>query len=227
MRQIRLRVAILAITAVLVGCGGSTNGPAGQAELRVLHATPALGALDVQVGGVTVIHGVSYGNASAVVNVPAGQQHVQVRAGGQTLGELDVDFSLQHVNGIVVANGVPQFLDLVTPDTGQVASNRANIRMINVVGPTSQPPTLLSVLVHAPDPQNPDSVMRFGMDSRIASYGTLMYFNPGHFSFTYVPSGGTTVLAEAQFDVAIGETRAVVLERGADGSYRVQVVTEH
>jgi hypothetical protein len=66
------------------------------------------------------------------------------------LGELDVDFSLQHVNGIVVANGVPQFLNLVTPDTGQVASNRANIRMINVVGPTNQPPTLLAVLVHAP-----------------------------------------------------------------------------
>ena len=190
-----------------------------------MHATPALGAIDVEVGGVTVIHGVSYGTSSRLVQVPGGQQHVVVRAGGQVLGTLDESLSLQHVNSVVVASGVPQFLELVTPDTGQVVSNRANIRMINVVGPTNQAPTLLAVLVKAPN-ANPDSVIRFGMDAQIASYGTLLYFDPGHFSFQYIPSGGTTVLAETAFDVAAGETKAVVLERAADGTYRVQVVIE-
>jgi len=125
-----------------------------------------------------------------------------------------------------VAGGTPRFLEQTTPDTGQVISNRANIRMVNVVGPTTQPPTLLQVKVTAPN-ANPDSVMTFGMDTQIASYGTLMYFDPGHFSFRYLPSGGATVLLETAFDVAAGETKAVVLERGADGVYRVQVVVEH
>ena len=227
-----MRVGIRFVGYVVIPCGllfgacsDSPNGPAGGAALRVLHATPALGPVDVDVAGVTVIHSVAYGTASSLVQVPGGQQHLVVRAGGQILGELDLMLSLQHVNSVVVASGTPRFLEIVTPDTGQAISNRANIRMVNVVGPTSQAPTLLQVLVKAPS-VNPDSVIRFGMDAQIASYGTLLYFDPGHFSFKYVPSGGSTVLTETSFDVAAGEKKAVVLERGADGVYRVQVIVE-
>jgi hypothetical protein len=193
--------------------------------LRVLHATPALGPVDVEVAGVTVVHSVAYGTASSLVQVPGGQQHLVVRVGGQVLGELDQTLSLQHVNSMVVAAGTPRFLTMVTPDTGQTVSNRANIRMVNVVGPTTAPPTLLQILVRAPN-ANLDSVATFGLDTQIASYGTLMYFDPGHFSFTFVPAGGATILAEASFDVAAGEKKAVILERAADGTYRVQVLVE-
>ena len=224
----KLRIRSLAVATVILAaaCGGSTSGPAGNAELRVLHATPALGPVDVELGGVTVAHGVAYGTASGVINVPGGQQHLVVRSAGQVIGELDALLSLQHVNSVVVVDGAPRFLEQTTPDTGQAISNRANIRMVNVVGPTSQPPTLLQVKVVAPN-ANPDSVITFGMDAQIASYGTLMYFDPGHFSFRYLPSGGVTLLAETSFDVAAGEKKAVVLERGADGVYRVQVLIEH
>jgi hypothetical protein len=220
-RSLPIVCAILA-----AACGGSTSGPAGNAELRVLHATPALGPVDVELGGVTVARGVAYGTASGVIDVPGGQQHLVVRSAGQVIGELDAMLSLQHVNSVVVTDGTPRFLEQTTPDTGQAISNRANIRMVNVVGPTSQPPTLLQVKVVAPN-ANPDSVITFGMDAQIASYGTLMYFDPGHFSFRYLPSGGATLLAETSFDVAAGEKKAVVLERGADGVYRVQVLVEH
>jgi hypothetical protein len=214
------------LAMLLAACGGSTTGPTGEAELRVLHATPALGPVDVEIAGATVVQGVSYGTASRLLDVPAGEQHIVVRSAGQVLGELTATLSLQHLNSIVVADGTPRFVEQVTPDTGQVISNRANIRMVNVVGPTSVPPTLLAVKVVAPN-ANPDSVITFGMDATIASYSTLMYFDPGHFSFRYLPSGGSTVLAETAFDVAAGETKTVVLERGADGVYRVQVLIEH
>jgi hypothetical protein len=227
-----MRVGIRFVGYVVIPCGllfgacsDSPNGPADEAELRVLHVTPTLGPVDVEVGGVTVVHSVAYGTASDLVQVPGGQQHLVVRAGGQILGELDQTLSLQHVNSVVVADGTPRFLTLVTPDTGQAISNRANIRMVNVVGPTNQAPTLLQVLVKAPNP-NPDSVATFGLDTQIASYGTLMYFDPGHFTFKFVPAGGSTVLAETSFDVAAGEKKAVVLERGANGIYRVQVIVE-
>ena len=227
MRRTALPLSLLIPGVIFAAaCSGSTAGPAGDAELRVLHATPALGPVDVELGGTTVAHGVSYGTSTAVIEVPGGQQHLVVRSAGQVLGELDAVLSLQHVNSVVIAGGTPRFLEQATPDTGQVISNRANIRMVNVVGPTSLPPTLLQVKVVAPN-ANPDSVITFGMDSQIASYGTLMYFDPGHFTFRYFPSGGITLLAETSFDVAAGETKAVVLERGADGGYRVQVLIEH
>lgn len=206
-------------------CANSPNGPAGGAELRILHATPSLGPIDVEVAGVTVAHSIGYGSASSLIEVPGGQQHLIVRAGGQILSELDHVLSLQHVNSLVVAGGTPRFMTQVVPDTGQPVSNRANLRMVNVVGPTSAPPTLLQVKLRAPNP-NPDSVATFGMDALIASYGTLMYFDPGHFDFTYVPAGESTVLATVSFSVAAGEKKAVILERSADGTYRVQVVVE-
>lgn len=221
----RLLRAIVAPCGILLAACSTSNEPAGEAELRVLHATPALGPVDVAVGGVTVVHGVAYGTSSTLVRVPAGVQHLVVSAGGQTLGTLDPMLSLQHVNGVVIANGAPQFLSEVTPDTGQSISNRANLRMVNVVGTNLQPPTLLDVLVHAPN-ANPDSVITFGVDASIARYGTLMYFDPGHFSFTFVPRGTATVLAQVSFDMAAGEKKAVVLQRATDGSYSVQVIVE-
>jgi len=223
--SIRILATIVAPCGILLaGCGG-TNEPAGEAELRVLHATPALGPVDVAVGGVTVVHGIAFGTTSTLVRVPGGQQHLVVSSGSQILGALDPMFSLQHVNSVVVAGGAPQFLSLVTPDTGQSVSNRANVRMVNVIGANLQPPTLLDVLVHAPN-ANPDSVAKLGIDASIARYGTLMYFDPGHFTFTFVPAGGSTVLAQVSFDVAAGETKAVVLQRATDGTYSAQVVIE-
>jgi len=42
-----------------------------------------------------------------------------------------------------------------------------------------------------------------------------------------VPEGAiTTVLAQAEFDIAAGEKKAAILERGSDGVYRVQIVVE-
>lgn len=218
------QIRLLAGIVLLGACAAETSGPEGEAELRVLHATPALGSIEVAVGGVTVIGSIVYGTASTLVRVPAGRQRIVVRSGVQILGELEPTLTREHVNSVVVANGTPQFLQ-VTPDTGQTLSNRANVRMVNVVGSNLDAPTLLDVLVKAPN-ANPDSVIKFGIDTKIARYGSLMYFDPGHFSFKYVPAGGSAVLTEVSFDMLAGEKKAVVLERAADGTYRVQVVVE-
>lgn len=218
--------ALVGLT-LLAGCGPDTVSiPPEAAELRLLHATPGLGGVDVQVGAATVIRGVPYGQSSPLVLVEGGRRRVVVRAGTAVLAELDQTLSTAHVNTIVVAGGVPQFSAQVTPDTGQVAVARANVRMVNVVGNDLSDPTLLQVKVKAPNVQNPDSVLTFGMDAKVASYGSLMYFDPGQFTFTYVPAGGSTVLATATFSVGLGQTRAVVLRRDDGGTYRVEVVAE-
>jgi hypothetical protein len=221
-----LRALSAACLLALAGCGTEPNPPVGgDAELRLLHATADLGPLDVYIGDVRVIQGVTYGNTSAIAMVPDGQQHLVVRSGSTSIGELDATLSPAHINAVTVAAGVPQLSSTVIPDTGAVATNRANIRLVNVVGPTTADPTLLHVLVNFPG-VSPDSTARLGLDTKIASYGTLMYFDPGHFRFRFVPQNTTTVLTEVEFDVAAGEKKAVVLERAADGSYHAQVVVE-
>jgi hypothetical protein len=148
-----------------------------------------------------------------------------VRSGSLVLGELDYDLKTSQTNNLVVADSAVTFSSVVTPDTGAVNTGRANVRMVNVVGANTSDPVLLDVLVKAPN-ANPDSVMKFGLDTRVASYGTLMYFDPGHFEFKYVPKGTTTVLAQIAFDVALGQTKAVVLERADDGTYSATVLVE-
>jgi hypothetical protein len=217
--------AIASIVAALACGGDGTGSSSGDAELQVWHATPSLGALDVQVGAATAVSGLQPGRSSPVVRVADGVQRVVVRAGSQILGELDYDLSASTLNTLVVADSSPQFSGVVTPDTGTVAVNRANVRMINVVGPNISDPTVLDVKVKAPN-ASPDSIITFGMDAKIASRGPLMYFDPGHFIFTYIPDGGTTVLTSVEFDVAAGEKKAVVLERAADGTYSASVLVE-
>ncbi len=227
MRQRLLRLGTAVVTVMALACGGdgTVAPPQGAADFQVWHASPGLGALTVQVGSTTVVQGLQVGRSSPIVRVPEGVQHIVVRSGAQIVGEIDRDLSTGQLNSLVVADSALQFSGVVIPDTGQAISNRANIRMINVVGPNGSDPTLLHVKLKAPN-ANPDSIITFGMDATVATHGTLMYFDPGHFTFTYLPQGSATVLTEVEFDVAAGEKRAVVLERAANGAYNASVLIE-
>jgi hypothetical protein len=225
-RRIAAQASAFAAVALVCACSGDPSQPQSVgAELEVLHATASLGAVDVSIGDRTVITGVAFGRASARARVDAGQQHLTFRSGGAVLGEIDAVLSTSHVNAVVVANGTPHWSSEVIPDTGVAVSNRANLRIVNVVGENSSPPTHLQLLLNAPD-NSPDSTVRIGLDTRVASYSSLMYWNAGHFKLRYVPEGTETVLVQTEFDIAAGEKKVAVLERNADGSYRVQVVIE-
>ena len=222
-----VRSSHILVALALVACAGESNSPRMEAELRLLHASSNLGALDLNVGDRTLISSVPFGSASPVTRVPAGLQHLTVTVNKAIIGELDVELSTEHVNAVVVAAGVPQFSTDVVPDTGAAIANRANFRLVNVATSNTTPPTHLTVLLNFPD-VSADSVARFGgYDATVARYWSLMYFDPGHFRIWYVPEGAiTTVLAQAEFDIAAGEKKAAILERGSDGVYRVQIVVE-
>lgn len=211
-------------TAALVACSNDENGsPGNTAELRVVHADPGTGNLDILVAGEAVIRNLPYGTTSAVASIPSGEQHVVLRSGGTVLAELDAELSEQVINSLLVSATGAQFATDVVPDTGAVAVARANIRMVNIVGPNTDEPTLLEAKMTAPAP---DTVMTFGIDTRIARYGTLMYFDPGEFTIKFQPAGSATVLTEVTFSVAAGEVKDVVLERDAGGVYSASVVVE-
>jgi len=223
-------LTILAVASMvgLSGCQADSlalDSPG--AEIRLLHAAAGIGALDVQVGDATVIRNVPYGASSALVMVPAGRRHVEIRSGGTVVGSLDQTLSAEHVNSLVVTGqGRTQFSAAVTPDTGGVAPNRANLRLVNVVGEGTASPTLLDLRLDPPDPQQPDSVVTFGVDASVASYSSLLYFDPGDFSVQLLARGGSTVLAQAQFAVALGETKVIVIRRDGSGGYHLEIVVE-
>jgi hypothetical protein len=185
-----------------------------------------LGAIDVTVGDETVVSNLAFGSAASSASVPAGLQRIRVSAGGQVISDFETTLTTEHVNALVVANGAAHVVGTVIPDTGAVATNRANLRLVNVVGSNDTEPTLLDILINMPG-VDPDSTARLAaMDSRIASFSSLLYFDPGSFRLRYVPEGTATALAEAEFEIAQGETKVAVLERNTDGTYRVTIVAE-
>lgn len=220
------RWLILAALFTTAACSDSGNEPSGgSAPLRALHATPSLGAIDILVNGAPAVTGLAYGETSPEVQVGGGRQRILVRAGTEVLGNFEYVLDGDHLNSLVIADSVPQFSTFVEPDTGQAIGTKANIRLVNVVGTNTSAPTQLQARIQAPN-ANPDSVVVSNIDATVASYWSLMYFDPGQFTISYVPFGDDSVLASTSFSVAAGEKKAVLLGRAADGTYGVQVITE-
>jgi len=215
-------LSLVATAAVLAACSDSTTSPAMTADLKLVHADAGAGPVDLEIGGTTVIQDLAYGHVSAVARVPGGAQRIVLRSGATVVATLDATMSETVLNSLLLGTSGVQLASVV-PDTGSVATDRANIRMVNVVGSSTADPNVLSVKVSAPAP---DTVMTFGVDTRIARYGTLMYFDAGEFTFRFYPEGSTTLLTEVTFSVTAGQTKAVVLERTADGTYGASVVVE-
>jgi hypothetical protein len=202
----------------------STSVFGSPAQLKVVHAASAVGAVDVRLDGTSVISGLSFGQSSTPTAVPSGAHRLTFRSGGTTVAAVDVNLTTSGINAVTLSADTAQVTP-VTPDTGHAATNRANIRVINIAGTNSSPPTMLSVLINFPGVST-DSVARLGLDATVPSHGPLMYFDPGSFRFRFVPENTTTVLTEVEFTVAAGEKKAVVLERSAAGAYSAKVVTE-
>lgn len=222
----RTVAAAIACSALLACKEAIVDPPGDLADLRLLHASAGLGVMDIEIDGVPVIRGVAFGASSPLVAVPAGSQRLVVKAAGAVLGSIQGELSSAHVNSVVVAGGVPQLSAVVVPDTGQVAPNRANLRMIvHASGNPASPTNLQALLTGSSLPA--DSTLRFGVDATQSRYSSLMYFDPGTFTFRYVPAGTNgPVLAEATFAVAAGQTKAIILSRAANGTYKAEVVVE-
>lgn len=222
----RHTVAAIAMVVLAAACGDSSSPGTAQAALTIVHATSTLDPIDVMVGDEPVVTGLAYGEASAPIAVSSGIQRIIVHVGNDTIADFQTTLTTEHVNALVVANGAAQVSESIIPDTGAVAPARANLRLVNVVGTNLSDPTLLDVLINFPG-VGPDSTARIGgIDTKIARYNSLMYFDAGSFRLRYVPQGTTDVLAEVEFDIAVGEVKVAVLQRAANGTYTITIVEE-
>jgi Domain of unknown function (DUF4397) len=220
-----LHLSALLVFVAACNDATTTTPPPTTAQLRVIHATPTLGAVTILVDGTPVLSGLNYGESSALVSTTSGSHDVVVQSGGQNLGGVQHTLTVAHVNTVFVADSAPQFGDSVVADTGQPVPTKANLRLVNIVGSNTSAPTQLQALIQAPN-ANPDSVVTSNVDATISSYWSLMYFDPGAFDVRYVAAGDTVTLAEVAFSVAAGEKKQIILQRAANGSYSASAILE-
>jgi hypothetical protein len=220
-----------ALLLALFGCASDQSGPGSrEALVRLLQADPgAPAAVDLTIDDAVVAHGVAFGEASPKVTTSAGHHRIAIKSGATSVAQYEGDLSAGITYYVVSSAGALVLAQAasdsggVSPDTGSYNPIRANIRFVNVPGP-DLPPALVTAFLYAP--ATVDSTQRFGIDTRIASYGPLMFLDPGTVTIRFRPTGDPTIVAEAVFDVAAGQIKAVVLERDDAGALHTRVVTE-
>lgn len=223
---------IFILGALAAACSSGT-GPTDTASVQFLQADPAAPpTVAFSIDNNTVDASVAFGSSSQLITTAAGSHRFAIESFSGTVAELTAQLSAGKRYYVVNSVGSLYLTEAgtidsagrpIAPDTGQRDPLRAHIRFVNVVGDASEPPYRVRALVHSP--ATVDSVFWFGIDTRIASYGTLVYLDPGPVTVRIQPDGLPTILAEATFDVARNEVKAIILER--DGvNLRLRVVVE-
>jgi hypothetical protein len=100
------------------------NSPAatGQARLRVIHASPDAGPVDILVNGQVVLSNVAFGSISSYLTLPAGTYKVQVNAAGtastaisaNVMVESQGNYSAVAIGSLKTSNTNPLALKLLT-----------------------------------------------------------------------------------------------------------------
>jgi hypothetical protein len=229
---IRIAVGLgLPLLTGFTGCGSDSSGPLTQtAKLQLLQADPSVQQpVDLVLDDMVVAQGVAFGNSSAVVATSPGLHRIAIRVGSATgtasesnLGAGQTYFAVSAAGQLFVTHA--SIGSVVSPDTGQREPNRAHVRFINVTSGADVQPALVNAYLTAP--ATVDTTAKFQLDTRIASYGPLMYLNPGTITVRFRAPGQSVVLTEVTFAVALGEVKDVILERDASGNLQARVVTE-
>jgi hypothetical protein len=232
--------AAIAIGLGVAACGTPTdsNGNEESAQVRLMNAAEGSPALDLTVGGVVVIGGIGYQQASPLATIPGGTQTLAIRrAGEQTaLVSRSIPIIANARYTFVVGGSLASSLSLtpsITVDTGLAKPDRANLRIINIGGdvPTDSaqaPPSVpLDVYITGPNADLGPLSPALSLDARYSSYSSLIYFDPGTWAVRFTTAGTKQVVANTgAIPIAAGQIRAVTLEKKPDGTWQTSVVEE-
>ena len=236
MRNLWISFLTPVLALALGGCASDSSGPAETARIRLVHAAAGAPSLDLVVGGQKVLEGIAPAQVSSFAEAPVGSQTISLRATGNSavLGTLAATLQVGAEYTVMVTGSTTDLTPAVVVDTGQARPDRAHIRLINVppirTGPDSAsplPPLLLDVYLTAPGVSPAQTAPNLQMDANIASYSSLLYFDPGTYVVRYTRAGTTTVETEtAALAIGAGEAQSVTLFRRPDGSFATSIVRE-
>lgn len=232
--------AALAIGFGMAACGTPTDsgGNEGTAQVRLMNAAVGMPALDLTVGGVLVVGGIGYQQASPLATVPGGTQTLAIRRAGEqaALVSRSIPIILNAKYTFVVGGSLASSLSLtpsITVDTGLAKPDRANLRVINIGGEApidsaqAPAPVPLDVYITAPNADLATLSPTFSLDARYSSYSSLLYFDAGTWAVRFTTAGTKQVVANTgSIPIAAGQIRAVTLQKKPDGTWQTSVVEE-
>jgi len=211
----------LGLVTLISSCGGG----GGNARLRVVHASPDEGSIDVLIDSKTIASGITFGTATSYTSLSSGSRHLQMEPSDTATPVIDETLSLGSGSDttVLLANFATS-LNAVTlqDDNSAPTSGNAKLRIINAA-PGLAPADVYIV----PDGTDINSVtpvlssMGFESASSYTSLGAgtyrVWFTQPGQ-KFIFIDSGPLPLSA--------GQIRSVVGLNNSFGSFSSTVLSD-
>jgi hypothetical protein len=184
------------VTPVAVPCGQTLGiGTPTDSCLRVIHAAPDAGPVDVYLGEAPIAQGLKFGEASTFAAVPSGQQRLRVVPADAPLDKAVIDLTPELTvgdTGQITITGLSGDLQasIVGVDLRPLPANQARIRVVH----TS--PDLEAIDVSLTDGSVPFAAIDYRTQSG------YVVFDAGAYTFQLRENGSNTLLLTAD-DVQI------------------------
>jgi hypothetical protein len=179
-------------TPVDVPCSETLNiGESTNTCLRLVHASPDAGPVDVYIGQTRIAEGLKFGNATDFVPAPNGSQQLRVVAAGAPLDQAVIDTTQDFTSGRafqIMVTGLKNDLQatIAGVDLRALPENQARVRVVHAS------PDLEAIDVSLSDGSVPFQAIDYRTQSG------YVVFNAGTYSFQLRESGSNTFLLEAQ-----------------------------
>ncbi|HEY7613377.1 MAG TPA: DUF4397 domain-containing protein [Gemmatimonadales bacterium] len=214
----KLKLMTLFLAGVLAaGCSDDdSTGPAGEAQVRVVHASPDAPNVDVLVDGDQVLGDVPYLAASDYLDVPAGVRNVQVNAAGSSTSVIDEDLDLtEGTDYTIIASGFAASLEplVLTDDNAAPAAGNAKVRAIH--GAPSAPAVDIYVTAPGADLGEATPVLTGVEFGDVADYVEVP---AGSYQVRVTLAGTTTVAIDSgTLTLTAGQVRTAIAVDAAGG----------
>jgi hypothetical protein len=172
-----------------LGCG------ADKSKLRILHASPDEGTLDVLIDGKTVSSNLAYEASTGYLSVGTGSRHVQLQASGSTTNVIDQNLTINSGGSttLIAANFAASITPLVlTDDATAPASGEFKLRVVNAA------PALGPVDVYVVPPGTDLTTVSPAFSNlAFADNSDYLTFPAGNYVVEFTPPGSIFVLLAA------------------------------
>jgi hypothetical protein len=199
-----MSVLALALTGFTTGCGQE------HARVRMVHASPDAGNVDVLFDGKVSLTDVPYATASDYLTVNAGTRRIEVRATGSSTDVINsnVNFSSQS-DSTVLTEGLAASIAAVvlTDDNSDPASGKAKVRVVHAA------PTAGSVDVYIVQPGTNITTVSPTLPSvALQAAAAYLSVDPGTYEVVVTPAGNnlTIDIDVPNFTVDAGQIRSAV-----------------
>lgn len=209
--KVRLLTLGFAAAAFAAGCSDddSNTGPATDAGVRVVHASPDGPSVDVLVDDAQVLSSVPYLGSSSYLEVPAGNRNVKVNAAGTSTTVIDADVPLTAgTDYTVIAGGLVADIAPIVVEDDRAAPSSGNVKVRAVHGAPSAPAVDIYITAPGADLQEAAPALTnvpFGAASDYLSVPA------GDYQVRVTPAGSKTVVIDSgSLTLAAGQVRTAI-----------------